>query len=336
MKHLQIAAPLTLILLLTWNVRLAAGQTQEREQGVYEYVVRSAEGSPDAVVGAVTEALSGAGWEVVTTVQPGTPSSCDYESRVVLAYRPSYASVVMRANRKTGPFGILDRVNVFQDEDGTHVSVVNQRNVIRTVLMNDTGYQGFVGQHMDRLRTAIAGAVSGTPSSRQYGQMRSRGYIGRTMGVMAGGSFDGKVQDVAVVPGQSLSEVAVRVEAKLEAPGAKWGTGLSFRLDLPDFGTVLFGTTGTPLDTKSFGIVRAGSDRSRKEYACPGLAHAGAYPIEIVVTEADEGVAIRMVDSMYRMKMYFEDAGKFAFMKNMTMPGSIGDEIGKKVDVAGT
>jgi hypothetical protein len=27
------------------------------------------------------------------------------------------------------------------------------------------------------------------------------------------------------------------------------------------------------------------------------------------------------------MKMYFEDAGKWAFMKNMGMPGSIHDEL---------
>jgi hypothetical protein len=34
---------------------------------------------------------------------------------------------------------------------------------------------------------------------------------------------------------------------------------------------------------------------------------------------------------MYRMKMYFEDAGKWAFMKNMGMPGSIADEISAQV-----
>jgi hypothetical protein len=31
------------------------------------------------------------------------------------------------------------------------------------------------------------------------------------------------------------------------------------------------------------------------------------------------------------MKMYFEDAGKWAFMKNMGMPGSIADEISAQV-----
>ena len=30
---------------------------------------------------------------------------------------------------------------------------------------------------------------------------------------------------------------------------------------------------------------------------------------------------------MYRLKLFFEDAGKWAFMKNMTMPGSLASEI---------
>jgi hypothetical protein len=42
-------------------------------------------------------------------------------------------------------------------------------------------------------------------------------------------------------------------------------------------------------------------------------------------------VHVRSVDAMYRMKMFFEDAGKWAFMKNMGMPGSIQDEIAAQV-----
>ncbi len=30
--------------------------------------------------------------------------------------------------------------------------------------------------------------------------------------------------------------------------------------------------------------------------------------------------------------MYFEDAGKWAFMKNMTMPGSIGGELEDQIE----
>ena len=325
-----------LCLVATTGLMAAAAQPYESKQGVYEYVVRSAEGSLDSIAKAVGDSLDNSGWNLVTTLTPGAPESCGYESRVVLAFRPSYSNVVVRANAKTGPFGFLDRVNVFEDENGIHVSVVNQRNIIRTVLMNDNGYDGFVHQHMDALRAAINSAVVGSPGEAQYGQFRSRGYIGRTMGVMAGGRFDGKVEDIIVVDGATLDDVASLVEQRLSQPGPKWGTNLSFRLDLPEHGAVLFGTTGTPLDSKSFQIVGAGSDGARDDFACPGLAHAGAYPLEVVVTETNEGIAIRMVDAMYRMKMYFEDAGKIAFMKNMTMPGSIAGEIENKVTTVGT
>ena len=85
------------------------------------------------------------------------------------------------------------------------------------------------------------------------------------------------------------------------------------------------------MDSKSFEIVRSGSDDSRSDLKCPGLAHAGAYPIEVVVRRDGNSVKIQCVDAMYRMKMYFEDAGKWAFMKNMGMPGSIAEEIRAQV-----
>ncbi|MBI5182964.1 MAG: hypothetical protein HY999_01180, partial [Nitrospinae bacterium] len=44
-----------------------------------------------------------------------------------------------------------------------------------------------------------------------------------------------------------------------------------------------------------------------------------------------DDVKISLVDEMYRMKVYFEDAGVLAFAKNMTMPGSIQKEITEMV-----
>jgi hypothetical protein len=41
-------------------------------------------------------------------------------------------------------------------------------------------------------------------------------------------------------------------------------------------------------------------------------------------------IQVQAVDEMYRMKMFFEDAGKMAFAKNMGMPGSIEDELRKR------
>lgn len=93
----------------------------------------------------------------------------------------------------------------------------------------------------------------------------------------------------------------------------------------------MIGMTGAPVEAKSFSIVGAGADASRGGMRCPGLAHAGAYPLEVVVAKDAAGVRVRVVDTMYRMKMFFEDAGKWAFMKNMGMPGSIRDEFAAQV-----
>jgi hypothetical protein len=61
--------------------------------------------------------------------------------------------------------------------------------------------------------------------------------------------------------------------------------------------------------------------------SCPGMDHAPAFPIELVVYLDGDVTKVALMDEMYRMKMYFEDAGKMKFARNMRMPGSIEDEI---------
>ncbi|MDX1429752.1 MAG: hypothetical protein R3282_05665 [Rhodothermales bacterium] len=323
----------TIILLMALTMIASTVEAQEAvpaDQGVFEYVVSPVAQPMEASAEAIRAAAAEEGWEILATVESDNHDHCDFQSMVLVLFDRDYASVYLRANAASAPFAAVDRVNVFEDEAGVHVAIVNPHSIVRTVMMNDGGYVSFIERHRQKLRSMIVGAVAGQESHRQYGQVRDRGYIGRTMGIMAGGRFDGKIEDVMLVrePFESLAD---RVESALQLAGPRWGTTLKYRLDLPEHRTVLFGTTGTPLDSQSFEIVGAGGDSARDEYACPGLAHAGAYPIEVVVVETDQGTAVRMVDSMYRMKMYFEDAGKLAFMKNMTMPGSIAGEIKDKL-----
>ena len=161
----------------------------------------------------------------------------------------------------------------------------------------------------------------------QFGDRCARGYIGKTMGVLAGGPFDEKIEDVALVAGSELRTVADKLREGLKRTGPKWGMRLAYELELPEHDTMLLGSTGTPMDSQSFSIVKAGGDSSRRSLKCPGLAHAAPYPIEVVVAREGQAVRVRLVDVMYRMKLYFEDAGKWAFMTNLGMPGSIQDEL---------
>jgi hypothetical protein len=288
-------------------------------------------GTVDEAGRAVESALATRGWRLLAKVDAGVPEGCRFKARVFAVVEPGYAGKLMAANRRTAPFAVVDRVNVFEDEDGVHVAVLNAESVNRTVLMQDAAFADLSRTHVEALRALLIGAVEGKAIHREFGETRSRGYIGKTMGVMAGGSFDEKVKDEAVVASGDWKAVAARVRQGLTRPGGKWGLHIAYELDLPEQETVIFGSTGTPMDSKSFSIVGAGADAARHSFQCPGLAHAAAYPIEVVVARDGAAVKVRLVDTMYRMKMYFEDAGKWAFMKNMGMPGSVHDELAAQI-----
>ena len=90
---------------------------------------------------------------------------------------------------------------------------------------------------------------------------------------------------------------------------------------------VILGVSGAAMESRAYQIVGAGSDDTRDGYRCPGLAYGPAFPVEVVVLRDSGAVRVTLVDEMYRMKLYFEDAGKMKFAANMGMPGSIEDEI---------
>ncbi len=299
-----------------------------REQGVYEYVVTGIPLSYDEALQKLRDAVEKSDFRLISLYPVTSPEGCHYRSTVLLVYHPIYAMKLLEINRKTAPFLIVDRINLFQDEKGLHVSIVNPLNVTRTILMDDQKYQEIADAHRQELRHLIQQALPGKATARQYGQIRKKGYIGRTMGVMAGGPFDEKIGEIFRVEAVSDFPATVqKIEQALQTPGPKWGLHRVFTLHLDRVECDIIGVSGATMESRSFEIVGAGADDSRKKYQCPGIDHAAAYPFELIVCRDGNAVSVRMVDMMYRMKMYFEDAGKWAFAKNMGMPGSLTDEV---------
>ena len=304
------------------------------EYGVYEYVVQKSTLDFEAACAAL-ENTTDADFQVLGSTEVPGPKDCGYRSRVILLFDSAYSARLLEANRQTGPYAAVDRVNVFEAEDGVHVSIVNPLSINRTILMDDTLFVAMSEKHRRELRELIAEMVPGESSEKQYGQARDKGYIGRTFGIMAGGKFIDKLDEIVKLTDADFSDVVSKLKVGLAESAGKWDMQLVYSVALPEADIHVFGSNGTPMATKSFDIVKAGSDKDRKKLACPGLAHAGGYPIEIVVSRDDEGaVTVRLCEIMFRMKMYFEDAGTWAFAKNMGMPLSIQDELVKQVEAA--
>lgn len=324
--------PLFALLLLAAFVFMPRpGQAGGERQAVFVNLADSLQGSFDEISNSFRQACAGSGWEVVAVHDAATDhEACTYRARVFVLTSPRYADQVL-AHGPRAAFAVPVRVALFEDEAGTHLATVNPLSINRTIVA-ESGFESASQGVLGDLVRMIRGTLRGHIATRQYGQVRDRGLIGRTMGIMAGGPFLEKVEDVYSTPGsspQDLVRVADQVWKGVEqgARRGRWQVGGVYRLDLPAQGVVVIGVSGDALEEKSFAIVGAGNDDRRSRYACPGLAHAAAYPIEIVVFRDQGQVHVSVIDGMYRMKMYFEDAGKMKFAANMGMPGSIEDEI---------
>lgn len=308
---------------------------EEARRGTYLRLLDTSAGTVDQVAAALADAFAGQGLEVLANERVQLDAGfCAYGARVLVLHDGNYALTVL-ARGVHAAFALPLRIAVYEDEEGVHAAAVNPGSLNRTMVAEE-GMDADWAALASRLSAVVSRRFPGDAVTVEYGQWRDEGRIGKTMGVMAGGPFPEKVQTVLSVPaaGTTVADVARRLEAGMATvPGEwEWGMRTVFSLVLPQSDVAVLGVTGGHMATRAFGIVKAGNQKDREKYACPGLDHAAAFPLELVVVKSGDQIQVQMVDAMFRMKMYFEDAGKIAFMKNMGMPGSIADEIRKKVE----
>lgn len=288
----------------------------------------------EEVASTLEGALTDAGWHVLGAVNCGVPEDrCTFPARVIVAYTDALRERLI-AYGNHAAYALPIRFVVYTDETGVGIGATNPMNLFRTIVDEETEPEDWADVAA-QIRSVVAGAFPEHAVDDEYGQKRGNARIGRTFGIMAGGPFVEKFKDVVTRPadGAEPASVARKIfDEMASVPGDwEWGMHPVYVLDLPERDMAVVGVTGREMEARSFAIVKHGGMDERKDMACPGIDHAAAYPIEVVVQVVDGELQVRLVDVMFRMKMFFEDAGKMAFAKNMGMPGSIEDEIKDKI-----
>ncbi len=307
-----------------------AARADRDPQPVYVVLADSVQGTLESATESLRGAALARGWQVVAVHDaPLDRATCRFRARVLVLDDPAYSARVL-AHGPRAAFALPVRLLLFEDEEGLHVSTVNPRALNRTIVA-ESGFEDASESLLRELGALARASLHATFVTRGYGQVRERGLIGRTMGIMAGGPFPEKVHELVSRPGGTPADVqqlAGDVWRNLERGGqGRWQVRGVYRLDLAGGSVVVIGVAGDAMEAKSYAIVGAGSDAHRAKFACPGLAHAAAYPIELVVFTEGGRARVGVVEGMYRMKVFFEDAGRMKFAANMSMPGSIEDEI---------
>ena len=290
------------------------------EHGVYVKVIEKAQGSFDEVSNKVESALKGTGWEILAAYNTGVPEGCKSRSRVIVFSSPAYAKSILSQGVKSA-FALPLRAGIFEDETGIHVAVLNPASLNRTMI-HETKLNDLSLSTSSSIVDAISKHVPGTIAKKQIGEIRSKGKVGG----MGGGDFLDKVEEVYAAQDDSdatFKKVWESVKKGILENKKNWK--LIYTLDLSAHGAVIFGVTEAKMEGRAFGI--AGEKRSSDSYKFPGIDHDAAFPIEVIVYKEGGKAKVVILNEMYRMKVYFEDAGNWAFMKNMRMPGQIQDEI---------
>ncbi|MHB1068241.1 MAG: hypothetical protein ACYC1W_00080 [Gemmatimonadaceae bacterium] len=319
------------LVLLATLLSLAPSRAAAQDaQRVYLVIADSVPMSVPAAATALAGALTRQGWTVLANHAVGTDAArCTFGARVVVAQQPARVAALL-ANGAQAAFAVPVRLGVFEDERGVHVTLVNPLNVERTIVA-ESGLETSGRALVDEISVIATAATHGRRVNRPFGQSRTRGLIGKTMGVMAGGAFTRQVGTITTATGGTAADVrrvADDIWRRLQQPASgKWQLRGVYRLDLTEHGMVILGVSGAAMEAKAFGIVGAGGDDARLKFSCPGLAYAAAFPVELVIRRDGGQVRVEAIDAMFRMKMYFEDAGQMKFARNMMMPGSIADEL---------
>jgi hypothetical protein len=307
MRTIRLAAVTAIAVLALCVNAFAAAQTQ----GVYVQMVHGLKADAAQTASNAEAALKGAGFTQIASFDNGVPEGCRFKAFTVVFTNDAYASRVI-AGGPDKAFALPLRLSVYEDETGANIDMVNPVSINRTI---------FRGNSMDEPAQKIVDEVAaalksvGPVSMKQIGQLRDSGEITG----MGGGAFPEKIVTAATSV-KSPHDVAEMIKKGVADKGG-WHTVYTYTAG--DVSVV--GLTNKKTEARAYGI--GGESRATKANPFPGIDHSPSFPIEAVIYKKGASTSVNILTEMWRMKLYFQDAGNWAFMKNMAMPGDIQKEI---------
>jgi len=336
--------------------------------GVYEKIVEKAAGTPEEISSAITTGIESSNFTLLNKMKMHTPNlvrqdkseHSTFQAYVVLATSTKFDSLLVNFGNRYAANWIL-RIGIYQDENGTHVSITNQETMTRIICndLNENDYQtvnNAAEELKQNLRKIILASVEGDDVSVQMPPIRSEERIRKAkkdMLMMVGPMtfFKNPKQfpilkevDVGGNAEETFKKVLSEVEQKIDQfrPSEKdknynWTSNpendlkwrIACKVKLDGLNAAVLGLTRNRTEAVSFHI--CGMKRENESNTIPGIDHLTAYPIEVVIFEEDGKIKVGAAREMFRMDLFFWDAGKMAFMKYMNMPKMLDNSIKKAV-----
>ena len=283
---------------------------------------------------------------------------CGFKAKLIVFASEKFTNLITQTDNKYLVAGFL-RVGIYEDHNGVNINIVDPETIVR-IVFNDLyendkidEYDKIVGDvklFKDELVSILHSFGVGTQVNLPMEPIRDDEDLAESskdMFMMVGqmtlfndeDQFP-KIYSTKKEDGVSAVSLSEKFTENLElykpseddfeyrwTPNPevdlKWGT--VSKLTSPDGKAIILGITRRRTEGVSFHI--AGNSREDALPTCPGIDHAAAYPIEVLFIEDEENVNVFMHREMFRMDMYFWDAGMATFMDHMSMPGILDESI---------
>ena len=339
---------------------LIATSVYPTERGIYALLVKNSKLNVEQTTLKIKNALLKADFKILNELNVATPNilrkgnepNCKFEAREILFASDDYVNFLTSYGKRYLLSSIL-RICIFTNENGTQVNIADP-TTINMIVFNDLWDAGKenlykqVIQKTNEFRAKIVNAVHalnlGENVDLAMPPLRSEEDIreaSKDMFMMVGHLtfftdedqfpeiYSEKTDNPKTAIKKFLREAKSNL-AKFEPSQedfdyryTKSPEVLKWRIVAEvfsaDSSALLLGVTRPRTEGLSFKI--AGSSRASVVNPCPGIDHAPAYPIEVLAIAEKGKLKVFTAREMFRMDMWFWDAGMGAFMNHMSMPG---------------
>ncbi len=334
------------------------------DHGIYLKLLENISNPIENVVELVSQKTQASAYTVLVKKEISTPDlirkgdekKCGFRGFVLVLQDKEYTKYLASVGNKYVVSAFL-KVGIYETEKGVQVNIADPETINRIVLndLDESEYTRAVAGVLpfkEKLITSIHQVEVGGKVKKAQEPIRSAEDLreaSKDMFMMVGPMtfFDDEDQFPVIYSEktgdskQSIQQLISQIEKNLatfkpssedmeyqSAPKAsdlKWN--LSGMIFSPDSNAVVLGLTRSRTEALSFQI--AGQPRTDEKNNCPGLDHVCAYPVEVLLYAEKGTVVIRTAREMFRMDMYFWDAGKMAFMEYMNLPKMLDNSIKK-------
>ncbi len=329
------------------------------EHGIYLQLIKNVDGNINQVGNVISDKLENAGFQIISFRDVATPDivrehvseECGFKAKEILFTSDAYRNFLTSYGNKYIT-AVLLRLAIYQNENGIQVNIVDPQT-INMIVFNDlyendeeakyNEVKNKTNIYRNKIIEAVHSAGLGENVEIMLPPIRNDEDIAESskdMFMMVGElTFFNDEDQFPVVYQEKAGEVPTQINQLVARIKKNLNSDKSFKDDFEyrltknadvlkwrivaeiyssDKSAAFLGITRPRTEGLSMDI--AGHSRETNANKCPGLDHAGAFPVEVVIYQEGNNLIVRTAREMFRMDMYFWDAGMKSFMDHMNMP----------------